>query len=168
MTIEDATAAIESHLSKDFVEPEIALDIYAFNSKVYYIVTQGAGLGDTVISVPVKGNETVLDAISEIGGLTSVSSYRIWIARPGPNQHGGDQLLPVDLLSIMQRAATSTNYQILPGDRLYIAENQFVAVDNRLGKLFAPVERVLGLFLLWTSLDRQLNLNQRGGAIILP
>jgi polysaccharide export outer membrane protein len=152
MTIAEATAAIESHLAADYVDPKISLDIYAFNSKVFYIVTQGAGLGDTVTSFPVKGNETVLDAIAEIGGLSSVSSYKIWIARPGQNQYGGDQLLPIDLLAITQRGAPATNYQLLPGDRLYIAENHLVAVDNRLAKLIAPVERVVGIVTLGARL----------------
>ena len=58
------------------------MDVVAYNSKVYYIITQGAGLGDSVRRLPVTGNETVLDAISQIGGLSQVSSKNIWIARP--------------------------------------------------------------------------------------
>ena len=45
MTIEEAKETIEAHLAQFFLDPEIALDIFAFNSKSYYIITQGAGLG---------------------------------------------------------------------------------------------------------------------------
>ena len=44
------------------------------NSKVYYIITDGAGSGEQVFRFPVTGSETVLDAISQIGGLPPVSS----------------------------------------------------------------------------------------------
>ena len=46
----------------------------AYNSKVYYVITQGAGMGDNVRRLPVTGNETVLDAISNVNGLSQLSS----------------------------------------------------------------------------------------------
>jgi polysaccharide export outer membrane protein len=168
MTMEQAADAVEAHLSKKFVEPEIIVDVESFNSKIYYIVTQGAGLGDSITAVSVQGNETVLDAITVIGGLNSASSFKIWIARPGGNAQGGDQLLPVDLLAITQRAAPHTNYQIFPGDRIYIAEDPLVAFDNRLGKIFAPFERVLGFGLLLSSVDQQINRNRGTGFFVTP
>ena len=168
MTIEEATNAIESHLATDFVDPTISVDVAAFNSKVYYIITQGAGLGDSVASVPVTGNETVLDAIAGLGGLTAASSYKIWIARPGRNRQGGDQLIPVDLLAITQRAETGTNYQLFPGDRLYIAECQWVGFDNRLGQAVSPFQRVIGLATTWARLDRIFGVARGSSAIIVP
>jgi polysaccharide export outer membrane protein len=147
MTISEVKQAVEAHLSEYLDHPEISVDVLGFNSKVYYIVTEGAGLGDTLASFPVTGNETVLDALSQIGGLTQLSSTRIWIARPTPYSQDV-QILPVDWKAITAQGSTSTNYQILPGDRVFIAENQLVALDTRLGKLLAPVERVFGFSVL--------------------
>lgn len=161
MTIEEARAAVESHLAQSLENPKISLDIFAYNSKVYYIITQGGGLGDQVFPVPVKGNETALDAISQINGLTSVSSKKIWVARPGMNNEGGDQILPVNWLAITQRADPFTNYQILPGDRIYVAEDKLVAFDNGLAKLTAPVERIFGFTLLGTSVVQHLKFFNR-------
>jgi polysaccharide export outer membrane protein len=164
MTIEQARAAIEQHLSAYLENPKISLDVFGYNSKVFYVVTQGAGLGDQITAIPIKGNETALDAISQIAGLTSVSSKRIWIARPGVNSRGGDQILPVDWLAITQRADPCTNYQILPGDRVYVAEDQLVAFDNALAKVIAPVERLFGFTLLGTSTVQRLRFFQAFGA----
>lgn len=161
LTIEEATAAIESHLANFLENPRISLDVFGYNSKVFYIITQGAGLGDQIISVPIKGNETALDAISQINGLTSVSSKKIWIARPGMNWQGGDQILPVNWLAITQRADPQTNYQILPGDRVYVAEDKLVAFDNGLAKVMAPAERLFGFTLLGTSVVQRLRFFQR-------
>ena len=128
------------------------------------MVTQGAGLGDQIVKVPIMGNETALDAISTINGLTSVSSKAIWIARPGMNSQGGDQILPVNWLAITQRADPTTNYQVLPGDRVYVAEDKLVAFDNGLAKLIAPAERVFGFTLLGTSVTQRLRFFHRFGS----
>jgi polysaccharide biosynthesis/export protein len=165
MTIEEARAAVEAHLSTYLEEPQIALDVLGYNSKVYYVVTQGAGLGDRVVILPAKGNETVLDAIGQVQGLDSNSSTRMWIARPGKNSCDGDQLLPVDWLAVTQRGDTATNYQILPGDRLFVSEDKLVAFDTRLGKIISPFERIAGFVALGTSTTQNLvffNQNGRG------
>ena len=163
MTIEEARAAVEAHLSTQLEDPQIALDVVGYNSKVFYVVTQGAGLGDRVTILPAKGNETVLDAIGQVQGLESNSSTRMWIARPGKNDCEGDQLLPVDWLAVTQRGDVTTNYQILPGDRLFVSEDKLVAFDTKLGKLIAPFERVAGFIALGTSTTQSLVFFNRGG-----
>jgi len=147
MTIAEAKAAIEQHLSQFLEDPEISLDVFAYNSKVYYVITQGAGLGDRVLSFPVTGNETVLDAIARVGGLEQISSTRIWIARP-TDEPRGMQTLPVKWNAITAKAKAGTNYQILPGDRVYVAQDRLVALDTSIGKLTAPFERAMGFALL--------------------
>jgi polysaccharide biosynthesis/export protein len=151
MTMEEAQAAIQDHLSQYLQDPQIALDVIGYNSKVFYVVTQGAGLGDQVAILPARGNETVLDAIGQIQGLQSNQSTRMWIARPGANNCNGDQVLPVDWLAVTQRGDATTNYQLLPGDRLYVSEDKLVAVDTKLGKIISPIERILGVTSLATS-----------------
>lgn len=82
MTVSQAKAAVEQHLLQFFDSLEISVEVSGYNSKVYYIVTQGAGFGDGVYRFPMTGNETVLDALSQINGLRPASSKKIWIARP--------------------------------------------------------------------------------------
>ena len=151
MTIEEAQSAVQTHLSQFLENPRIALDVFGFNSKVFYVITQGAGLGDQVVIIPSKGNETVLDAIGQIQGLQSNSSTRMWLARPGYNDSGGDQILPVDWVAITQRGDIKTNYQILPGDRLYVSEDKLVALDTAIAKIVSPIERLFGVTLLGTQ-----------------
>ncbi len=147
MTLAEVKVTVEGHLSQHLDNPEVSVDVYAYNSKVYYVITQGAGLGDAVYRFPVTGNETVLDAISNINGLDEVSSKRIWIARP-TRQPGNIQVLPVSWEGITAQAAVGTNYQVLPGDRVFVAEDKLIALDTGLGKLIAPIERVMGFSLL--------------------
>ena len=155
-TIADAQAALQNHLSKYFDSPEVAIDVAAYNSKVYYIMTEGAGLGDDIVSVPITGNETVLDAISRIGGLSQVSSEKIWIARPAPAGNGCDQILEIDYDAITRGGVTDTNYQILPDDRIIIAQDDTVALTNFVASITAPFERVAGVASLGASTIRNL------------
>jgi polysaccharide export outer membrane protein len=149
MTLCQAKAAIERHLSQWLLNPEISLSINAYNSKVYYVITDGAGYGQTIHRFPITGNETVLDAISLNGGIAAVSSRRrIWVARPGPAGAPCYHILPVFWDAVVMGGDTTTNYQLFPGDRIFISSDPLITLDNSLAKLFAPVERVLGLILL--------------------
>jgi len=157
LTLWDAKLAIEEHLSAELQDPEVAVDVFAYNSKVFYIITEGGGFGDQVVRLPVTGNETVLDALAQIGGLNRVSSTKIWIARPAPSGVGCDQILPVSWEDITRGAATSTNYQILPGDRVFIQEDRLIATDSLLAKIIAPFERVFGFLLLSSQTVQTMN-----------
>lgn len=163
-TVSEAKWAIERHLAQYLDAPEVSVDVFAYNSKVYYIVTQGAGLGDGVFRFPITGNETVLDAISNINGLEQVSSKKIWIARPTP-QSNNVQILPVSWNEITSQACTNTNYQVMPGDRVFIAEDKLIAFDTAIGKLTAPLERIMGFSMLGAGTATRLsgNVLQGGG-----
>ena len=156
LTIAQVKAAVEEHLSQDINEPEINVDVLAYNSKVYYVITDGGGFGEEVIRLPITGNETVLDAISQIQGLSEVSSKQIWIARPAPAGTECAQILDVHWKAITAEGITTTNYQIFPGDKIYIKADDLISLDNFIAKVTAPVERIFGLILLGHGVQRQL------------
>ena len=93
---------------------------------------------------------------------------------PATNDCGGDQLLPVDWLAITQRGDATTNYQLLPGDRLFVSEDKLVAVDTQLGKIIAPFERIAGFVSLGIStvssvmFFQQQGTNGFNGRVIVP
>ncbi len=151
LTINEAKAAIEERLSHYLEDPEVVVDVFSYNSKKYYVITQGGGFGDQITDQPITGNETVLDALSRIGGLSQISSTNIWIARPAPNGVGCEQILPVDYVAITRGASTSTNYQLMPGDRLFIAVDSLTRFDSAIGKITRPFERLLGFTSLGTA-----------------
>lgn len=147
MTLAEAKLAVENHLQRFLDSPEVAVDVSAYNSRVYYVITEGAGLGDGVSRFPITGNETVLDAISNINGMTEVSSKRIWVARPQPCS-GQMQILPVDWRELTALGEADTNFQILPGDRVFIAEDEWVAFDTNTAKVLDPIQRIFGFSIL--------------------
>jgi hypothetical protein len=119
--------------------------------KVYYIITEGAGMGDSVRRLPCTGSETVLDAISQINGLSQVSGTKMWIARPSPASRDKSTILAVDWEAISKRAVNTTNYTLMPGDRLVVGQDPLIVWSNWIGKRTAPIERIMGVIGLTTS-----------------
>lgn len=148
MTLDEVKQSVETQLSTSIHDPEVVVDVLAYNSKKIYIITDGGGNGETVAPLPFTGNETVLDAIGQIQGLSEVSSKRMWIARPAPNGTEVAQNMQIDWRAITQDAVTTTNYQLLPGDRIYIQADGLITTDNFVAKVITPFQRIFGFTLL--------------------
>lgn len=167
LTLEQAAESIRkivinNPVLKEFsTKPEsiiVIVDVLAYNSKRYYVIFDGAGFGEAVFPFPITGTETVLDAISNVNGLSDVASRRnIWVARRTPHPGQPWQILPVDWIGITQHGITTTNYQILPGDRIYVKAQKLVTIDRTMARIFAPIERVLGITLLGASTYNQIS-----------
>ncbi len=151
---QDVARAVHGRLDQkvvafDQVVNNLKMSVTAYNSSVYYVITDGAGLGQQVYRLPVTGNETVLDAIANINGLPVVSSpQRIWVARRNIGHAGPDNILPVDWKGITQGGAMNTNWQLMPGDRVFVHADPMRRFNNNLGKMLEPIERLFGATLL--------------------
>jgi polysaccharide export outer membrane protein len=167
MTLDEARATIEATLSQYMLNPQISVDVFAYNSKFYYIVFDGGGYGQTIYRLPITGNETVLDALSQINGLPAVSSQKIWVARPNADGSCKDHVLPVKWREVVQCASSDSNYQLYPGDRIYVKADGLICADNWIAKILSPIERVFGVTLLGQqtilSFDRSLLTSRNGG-----
>jgi polysaccharide export outer membrane protein len=109
------------------------------------------------------GKETVLDALSNINGLPAVSSRkRIWLTRPAPAcEH--EQMLPIDWYGITRRGKTATNYQVLPGDRIYVQAEPLITIDTYMARVISPIERLLGVTLLGNAVVEALKPGGQAG-----
>ena len=142
LTIPEAKEAIEKKLGEIFEKPKVSVDIYAYNSKVYYVITKGHGFGDNIQRYPVTGNETVLDAISQVQELSLLGNPKVWIERPKSRYSSVEKKFEVKWDEITQGGGANLNYQILPGDRIYIDNPQTLGKDPK--KLDAPTGALPG------------------------
>ncbi|HZZ77269.1 MAG TPA: polysaccharide biosynthesis/export family protein [Gemmataceae bacterium] len=94
----------------------ITVRLTSRQSKVYYVIGEVNSPGRFTLN----GNETVLDALMQAGGLTDKASRdNIILTRPSkPNCPR--MVLPVCWKKIVQLGDTKTNYQMAPGDRIYV------------------------------------------------
>jgi len=168
LTLDQTAEAIRQHVVKSKVlsdlgldkKPEslvVIVDVLAYNSKRYYVITDGGGYGEQVYPFPITGSETVLDALSNTYGLPAVASKRnIWVARRSPHADHPWQILPVDWIGITQHGITTTNYQIMPGDRIYVKAQRIITMDTALARMLSPIERMFGVTLLGVNTVNQI------------
>ncbi len=130
------------------VEPRdsdrLFVDVTAYNSKSYYI------LGDVAVpgKLPITGNETVLDAINFANGLMPTAApSNIRLVRPAPAGACCEQILPVNLAAITSGGDPTTNYQLMPGDRIVVYRDPIVRFTVFLDRLAAPFQTVIGSML---------------------
>lgn len=118
----------------------VFVDVTAYNSKFYYVQGDVAAPG----KMPITGNETVLDAINYAGGLIPTASQQnIRLVRPAPPGACCEQVLPINLAAIVSSGDPTTNYQIMPGDRIVIYRDPLIRATLALDKAIAPVQTLL-------------------------
>ena len=74
-----------------------------------------------------------------------------------PGGAGCDAILPVNWKEITASGATATNYQVLPGDRIFIAQDRADRPRLVLNRIIAPFERIFGVTLLGTQAVQTIN-----------
>src|SRR5215210_8709781 len=119
----------------------VFVEVSSYNSKAYYVQ------GDVVQPgrLPITGNETVLDAINYAGGLLpTAATQNIRLVRPAPPGACCEQVLPVNYAAIVNAGDTTTNYQLLPGDRLVVYRDPIERTSDFLARLSRPFYSVLG------------------------
>jgi polysaccharide biosynthesis/export protein len=114
-TVPEIEAIVKNAIQMPKAGP-ITVRIVSRQSKVYYVL--GAVNSPGVFML--NGRETVLDGIVAAGGLTdNASRNHIILARPS-RPCSCRTVLPVCYRNIVQLGDTTTNYQLAPGDRIYI------------------------------------------------
>jgi polysaccharide export outer membrane protein len=137
------------------VEPKdsnrVFVDVTAYNSKNYYVQGDVAAPG----KLPITGNETVLDAINYAGGLIPTAApQNIRLVRPAPAGACCEQTLPVNLAAIISGGDPTTNYQLMPGDRLVVYRDPIVRTTIFIDRLAAPFQTVLNSILQYSFAAR--------------
>ena len=67
---------------------EVAVDVAAYNSKVYYVIVESPA-GDQVYRLPCFAGVTVRDAIEQIDEIPDIASKCFRVARPGSGAAAG-------------------------------------------------------------------------------
>jgi polysaccharide biosynthesis/export protein len=133
----------------------VFVDVTAYNSKNYYI------MGDVLIpgKLPITGNETVLDAIEFAGGLMPTAApQNIRLVRPAPPGACCEQVLPINLAAITSGGDPTTNYQIMPNDRIIVYRDPIVRLTVFIDRLAAPFQTTLGSILQYSFAARYLKI----------
>ncbi len=106
----------EAKDAKEKASTAVTVRLIGRESKVFYVL----GEANAPRAYPLAGRETVLDGILVAGGLTrQADAKKIIVSRP-TKPDGCRILLPICYNEIVQLGDTATNYQLQPGDRIFI------------------------------------------------
>lgn len=98
------------------INTDLSVRLVSNESSLVYVLGEVNAPG----SYPLVGRETVLDAIISAGGLTDRSNeHKVILTRPR-SADADPQIFPICYQQIVQLGDTSTNYQVKPGDRIYV------------------------------------------------
>lgn len=120
--VEDVVRTLVQIVDNRSEVPPINVRLTVAESAVFYVLGEVNAPG----AYPLIGRETVLDALMTAGGLSArASNCEIILSRPTPA--GSCRIvLPVCYSQIVQLGDTTTNYQIQPGDRVFVTTRSFL------------------------------------------
>lgn len=116
-----ARREFERRLDEMVQQNRVSVRLTNWDSKKIYVLGDVNSPGSFLY----RGNETVLDAIIEAGGIASKANrHDIIVSRPSSC---GDcrTVMKVCYDQIVQLGDASTNYQLLPGDRVFVPSLTF-------------------------------------------
>lgn len=118
----DARKAFDEDREKQLHQNRISVRLTNWDSKKIYVLGEVNSPGSFVY----QGNETVLDAIIEAGGIGSKANHHAMIVSRPSNCGDCRTVMKVCYDQIVQMGDASTNYQLLPGDRVYVPSLSFM------------------------------------------
>jgi len=120
LTLAEAERELTREAAKIDPKATVEVSVSNYNSKKYYLLTRHNG-SDEIMLMPFTGDDHVLDALAGLPAEMNLSESNIWVSRPvlGTKTKQG-QILQVDYQAITEQANPLSNYQLLPGDRLFV------------------------------------------------
>lgn len=84
-------------------------------------------------AVPYRGQETVLDLLQRVGGLTpGAEPADVYVVRAHLGEGRRPEAFHVDLRALVLRHDERTNLRLLPGDHVYVGETRQAQVEKAL------------------------------------
>ena len=156
MTLDQVKAAVETHLAKYLARPEVSVDVgvqqqglLRHHRRSREWRTGGPTAVDWQRDGPRRNQQFGRPPACRVQETHLGVAARSGRLRAGPD-------LPVDWVNLTRARQTATNYQVLPGDRVYVMSQPLITTDTYLSRLYAPIERTFGILLLGSSTIQQI------------
>lgn len=101
---------------------DVRVHVAEFKSQVIYLAGPGVGVPR---AVPYQGQETVLDVLQRVGGVTpAVAPEEVYVVRSHVAEGERPEVFHVDLRGIVMKKDQHTNLRLLPFDQIYVGETR--------------------------------------------
>lgn len=129
MTTADTQKKIAAMFANGYIiKPQVTVFISEFKSKK--VTTLGEFTRPGLIEL--RGNSTLMEVISNAGGITTNAAETLLIKRKIPKSDGAAEELTitVDLIKLLEKGDVSTNIMVRDGDSIYVPRAAFVYVSG--------------------------------------
>jgi polysaccharide biosynthesis/export protein len=127
LSLAEAQETIRLALSKYLREPQVDLEVKEYQSQLFF----ANGLFTHPGSYPIRGTTTVLEGISNAGGVAENGNLQgAYLVRKG-------KVVPIDFVSLFTRGAMSQNIPLADGDLIYVPSIETARVYV-LGEVLRP------------------------------
>lgn len=129
LTAQQAAERIEKLLEKDyFVDAQVFLVIKEYRSYWVNVIGEVKNTGRKYL----KSKSTILDVISESGGLSSDAGDLITLKRPVNKD--SNLIVQLDLRELTDPNSPNFNYKVEPGDTIIIHPKPYFYIQGEVGK----------------------------------
>lgn len=126
----EAQKRIAELLSNGFIKkPQVSVFITEYKSKK--VTTLGEFTKPGLVEL--RGNATLMEVISNAGGLTANGAETLFIQRKILKPEGGrgdDITITVDLIKLLEKGDIAANIMVMDGDSIYVPRAAFVYVTG--------------------------------------
>lgn len=113
--------------------------VLEYRSRVLLLFGQVVGWQRTV---PYQGQETVLDVLQRVGGITvGAAPEDVHVVRTHIGDGKRPEIFHVDLQAIVMKKDESTNIRLQPFDQIYVGETRQSRVERILPRWLRPMHR---------------------------
>jgi len=130
LTSAEAQKKIERLLANGYVrKPQVSVFIAEYKSKK--VTTLGEFIKPGLIEL--RGNATLMEVISNAGGITPNAGETLVIQRKvlkTDGTRGEDLSISVDLVKLLEKGDITTNIMVMDGDSIYVPRASFVYVTG--------------------------------------
>jgi protein involved in polysaccharide export with SLBB domain len=95
-------------------------------------------------SVPYVGQETVLDLLQRVGGITpGAEPSDVYVVRAHIDEGGRPEVFHIDLQNIVTKHKQATNLRLLPNDQVYVGETRQARIERVIPPWMRPLYQVI-------------------------
>jgi polysaccharide export outer membrane protein len=138
-TIPNVRQEISDRIKDFIVAPDVTVMLEESLSRKYFIFGEVGRVG----YFPLVGRVTAVEALAAAGGPSRFASLNASrLTRPIPEGQG---VYPVKYRDITQNGDPTTNYELQPGDVIYVPPNASARIGYALQIVFFPLQQIFGL-----------------------
>jgi protein involved in polysaccharide export with SLBB domain len=138
-TLPEIVAIVAHHVGVQ--STDVQVQVAQFRSQQLILFGQVVGWQR---AVPYQGQETVLDVLKRVGGITpGAEPQEVYVVRSHISEGHRPEVFHVDLDAIVLKHDYSTNLRVEPYDQIYVGETRQARIDRFVPPWLRPIYQAL-------------------------